>query len=199
MSDFWEDKFQKIGLLWSLEPADSAIFASVKCFPYAENNDRSFISHTLIELLNSNIHLEHKHNAVHALKSIYPHAKSETKLQIQQALVYALIVHPSVEIDAAQAIHDLAFDIETDARAKVNRVLGKAASNHRQSHIPTTDYLQAMPRATAEDLKEYLHPVVSNKVHDCAIKFCADTFSAKIAHEAKQDKGARASGKRSDL
>ncbi|BBE17084.1 methyltransferase [Aquipluma nitroreducens] len=27
MSDFWEDKFQKIGLLWSFEPADSAIFA----------------------------------------------------------------------------------------------------------------------------------------------------------------------------
>jgi ubiquinone/menaquinone biosynthesis C-methylase UbiE len=28
MSEFWEDKFQKIGLLWSFEPADSAIFAS---------------------------------------------------------------------------------------------------------------------------------------------------------------------------
>lgn len=27
MSEFWEDKFQKIGLLWSFEPADSAIFA----------------------------------------------------------------------------------------------------------------------------------------------------------------------------
>jgi len=27
MSDFREDKFQKIGLLWSFEPADSAIFA----------------------------------------------------------------------------------------------------------------------------------------------------------------------------
>ncbi len=27
MSDFWEDKFQKVGVLWSFEPADSAIFA----------------------------------------------------------------------------------------------------------------------------------------------------------------------------
>lgn len=27
MSEFWENKFQKIGLLWSFEPADSAIFA----------------------------------------------------------------------------------------------------------------------------------------------------------------------------
>lgn len=27
MSDFWEDKFQKIGVIWSFEPADSAIFA----------------------------------------------------------------------------------------------------------------------------------------------------------------------------
>jgi SAM-dependent methyltransferase len=27
MSEFWEDKFQKIGLLWSFEPADSAIYA----------------------------------------------------------------------------------------------------------------------------------------------------------------------------
>lgn len=27
MSEFWEDKFQKIGLHWSFEPADSAIYA----------------------------------------------------------------------------------------------------------------------------------------------------------------------------
>ncbi len=27
MSEYWEDKFQKIGLLWSFEPADSTIFA----------------------------------------------------------------------------------------------------------------------------------------------------------------------------
>ena len=27
MSEFWEDMFQKIGLLWSFEPSDSAIFA----------------------------------------------------------------------------------------------------------------------------------------------------------------------------
>lgn len=27
MSEFWEDKFQKIGLLWSFGPSDSAIFA----------------------------------------------------------------------------------------------------------------------------------------------------------------------------
>lgn len=27
MSEFWEEMFQKIGLLWSFEPADSAIFA----------------------------------------------------------------------------------------------------------------------------------------------------------------------------
>ena len=28
MSEYWEDKFQKIGLLWSFEPADSTIFVS---------------------------------------------------------------------------------------------------------------------------------------------------------------------------
>lgn len=28
MNEFWEDKFQKIGLLWSFEPSNSAIFAS---------------------------------------------------------------------------------------------------------------------------------------------------------------------------
>lgn len=27
MSEFWEDKYQQIGLLWQFEPADSAIFA----------------------------------------------------------------------------------------------------------------------------------------------------------------------------
>lgn len=27
MNEFWEDKFQEIGLLWTFEPADSAIFS----------------------------------------------------------------------------------------------------------------------------------------------------------------------------
>ena len=27
MSEYWEDKFQQIGLLWSFEPADSAVYA----------------------------------------------------------------------------------------------------------------------------------------------------------------------------
>ncbi len=34
MIDFWEDMFQKIGLLWAFEPADSAIFT---CNLFAEN------------------------------------------------------------------------------------------------------------------------------------------------------------------
>jgi SAM-dependent methyltransferase len=40
MSEFWDDKFQKIGLLWSFEPADSAIFASDL---FAENGLKSIL------------------------------------------------------------------------------------------------------------------------------------------------------------
>ena len=40
MSEYWEDKFQKIGLLWSFEPADSAIFA---CDLFAKNGFRSIL------------------------------------------------------------------------------------------------------------------------------------------------------------
>ena len=40
MSEFWEDKFQKIGSLWSFEPADSAINA---CALFAKNSLKSIL------------------------------------------------------------------------------------------------------------------------------------------------------------
>ena len=40
MSEFWEDKFQKIGLLWSFEPADSAVSA---CKLFLDNGFRSIL------------------------------------------------------------------------------------------------------------------------------------------------------------
>ena len=174
------------------DAADAAIDATAQCFPYAP--DKAFISYALTEFLKSKVISEHKISAANALRTIYPHANPETYEQIQSALVFAFLFHPSVEVRAAQIIHDLAFDVNIDIEGRIKRVLAKAESTAPKPFaLSTTIYLQAMPIATSEDLADYSAERVQTTVHDFVITFCADTFYAKIMNEVRLEAGKRSS------